>query len=204
MTPIVFHLYNPEAAVKIYNKSRPHLINGGGEECLSELTRQNVKYTRIGNTKEGMCQVKDAVRIDAFPNTKLSGAIILNCKAALATHQWLREIKAKNVTHFGTYNCRTMRGSSVMSEHSFGTAIDIASINGSSVKSHWDERSNRGAYIRKSAKLACNHFSNSITPDHNKLHHDHLHLDMGYGTSCLPPFIQKLEQLTMTALERFL
>ena len=91
-----------------------------------------------------------------------------------------------------------------MSEHSFGTAIDIASINGSSVKRDWDEKSERGAYIRKAAKVACDYFTNSITPDHNALHHDHLHLDIGYGTSCLPPFVQRLEKLTISILGRFL
>jgi hypothetical protein len=91
-----------------------------------------------------------------------------------------------------------------MSEHSFGTAIDIASINGSSVKRHWDEQSDRGDYIRRAARLACDYFSNSITPDHNALHHDHLHLDMGYGTSCLPQSIQTLEKFTTSFLARFL
>ena len=200
----VMYLYGPKNIIKIYNQSRPNLISGGGEDCLKELRLKNVRYDHLGDMKEGICLVKDAVRIEAFPNTKLSGPIMLNCKAALATQKWLEEVKAHNVTHFGTYNCRTMRGSGVMSEHSFGTAIDIASINGSSVKRHWDEKSERGAYIRKAGKLACDYFTNSITPDHNALHHDHLHLDLGYGSSCLPPFLQRLEKLTMTALGRFL
>ena len=201
---VVLYLYSPKDFVNIYNQSRPHLITGGGEKCLKELTRRNVKFRRIGDTKEGICLVKDAVRIDAFPTTKMSGPVVLNCKAALATYKWFQEIEAKNVAHFGTYNCRTMRGSGVMSEHSFGTAIDIASINGSSVKRHWDEQSDRGDYIRRAARLACDYFSNSITPDHNALHHDHLHLDMGYGTSCLPQSIQTLEKFTTSFFARFL
>ena len=91
-----------------------------------------------------------------------------------------------------------------MSEHSFGTAIDISSINGSSVKRHWKEKSDRGAYIRKAAQLACDYFSNAITPDHNALHHDHLHLDLGYGSSCMPSFVQRLEKFTMDFLRYFL
>lgn len=197
---VVLYLYSRKDFVNIYNQSRPHLVAGGGDECLRELTTQNVKFRRIGDMKDGICLVKDAVRINAFPTTKMSGPIVLNCKAALATHKWFQEIEAKNVTHFGTYNCRTMRGSGVMSEHSFGTAIDIASINGSSVKRHWDEQSDRGDYIRSAARLACDYFSNSITPDHNALHHDHLHLDMGYGTSCLPQPIQRLEKFTTSIL----
>jgi hypothetical protein len=200
----VLSLLAPEKLVDTYNQARPQLINGGGADCFDELAKNQVKFRRLGNMIENSCLVKDAVRIEAFPNTKLSGPIILNCRAALATQSWFEKIKAKNITHFGTYNCRTMRGSGVASEHSFGTAIDIASINGSSVKRHWQEKSDSGDYIRRAARLACDHFSNSITPDHNALHHDHLHLDMGYGTSCLPPFVQRLEKLTISILGRFL
>lgn len=199
----VLYVYGPKTIVETYNQSRPYLISGGGKDCLRDLTLHKVKYSSLGNVNEGLCLVKDAVRIEAFPTTKMSGPIVLNCKAALATHKWLEEIKAKNVVHFGTYNCRTMRGSSVMSEHSFGTAIDIASINGSSVKHHWREKSDRGIYIREAAKRACSYFSNSITPDHDARHHDHLHLDMGYGTSCLPPLVQRLEKLMMTFFRKF-
>ena len=201
---VVLYHYEHESIIKSYNQSRPNLISGGGEGCFRELTLENVRYERLGDMREGICLVKDAVRIDAFLNTKMSGPVVLNCKTALATQKWFGEINAKNVTHFGTFNCRTMRGSGVMSEHSFGNAIDISSINGSSVKHHWEEKSDRGAYIRKAALLACDYFSNSITPDHNALHHDHLHLDMGYGTSCLPQFVQRLEKLTMIVFGRFL
>jgi|TARA_B110000971_G_C19955198_1_gene475305 hypothetical protein len=203
-TAFILYILGPIKIVENYNYSRPHLISGGGDNCLMELQLQNVQFSRLGDMKEGICLVKDAVRIEAFPTTKMSGPIVLNCKAAISTHKWFEEIKAKNVTHFGTYNCRTMRGSGVMSEHSFGTAIDIASINGISVKRHWKEKSDRGAYIRRAGRLACNHFSNSITPDHNALHHDHLHLDMGYGTSCMPQFIQRLEKLTIALIGKFL
>ncbi|WP_341206944.1 extensin family protein, partial [uncultured Psychrosphaera sp.] len=186
------------------NQFRPQLVTGGGADCFDNLTQKNVKFSRLGNMSENQCLVKDAVRIEAFPHTKLSGPVILNCRTALATQNWFEKIKAKNVAHLGTYNCRTMRGSGIASEHSFGTAIDIASINGSSVRLHWDEKSERGAYIRKAAQLACDYFTNSITPDHNALHYDHLHLDMGYGTTCLPPIVQRLEKLAISVLEQFL
>tara|TARA_B100000767_G_scaffold97600_1_gene93675 strand:+ start:2294 stop:2947 length:654 start_codon:yes stop_codon:yes gene_type:complete len=200
---LILYFSGPKKIVGIYNKSRPNLISGGGDGCFTELNSQNIQFSRLGDMKDGICLVKDAVRIEAFPTTKMSGPIVLNCNAALATHRWLKEIKAKDVTHFGTYNCRTMRGSGVMSEHSFGTAIDIASINGNSVKRHWKEKSVRGEYIRKSARIACDYFSNSITPDHNALHHDHLHLDMGYGTTCMSSFVQRLRKLAINLSERF-
>ena len=200
---VLLALLRPDSLIRNYNQLRPQVVIGGGADCFDDLRKKKVNFSRLGDMSEDQCLVKDAVRIEAFPHTKLSGPVILNCRTALATQNWFERIKAKNVAHFGTYNCRTMRGSGVASEHSFGTAIDIASINGSSVRLHWDEKSDRGAYIRKAARLACDYFSNSITPNHNALHHDHLHLDMGYGTSCMPSFIQRMEKLAMTLFGRF-
>jgi len=183
----------PKEIVSGYNKIRPMVVRGGGQKCLDELANRGIEFTKLSEMKDGICLVKDAVKINSFPNTSLSGPIILNCNTAIVTHDWLEVINAKSVMHYGTYNCRTMRGSGVMSEHSFGTAIDIAAINGSSVQCHWNALSELGSYIRNAADLACDYFSNAITPEHNTLHYDHLHLDMGYGTTCMPKLIQELE-----------
>ena len=39
----------------------------------------------------------------------------------------------------GSYNCRTVANSKIMSEHSYGTAIDISHIDDASVKVDWNE-----------------------------------------------------------------
>ena len=202
--PVVIYVEIQNQSVsRAYNQIRPKVIRGGGKQCLSELSERGIKFTSLGDVQEGNCLIKNAVRVASLPETELSGALTLNCRTASSFISWVDEIEAKNIVHMGTYNCRKMRGSPLMSEHSFGTAIDIASINGSSVKLHWKEKSDRGDYIRETARIACDYFSNSITPDHNALHHDHLHLDSGYGTTCLPTFVQQPAKLAINFLERF-
>lgn len=183
-----------------YDVVRPKIISSGGKSCLNKLQQKDIKFKYLGDVQEKSCLIKDAVQIDKLPKTILSSGITLNCKTALDFANWAEEIEANNIVHMGSYNCRKMRSLNIMSEHSFGTAIDIATINGASVKKHWKEKSDRGEYIRKSARIACNYFSNSITPDHNALHHDHLHLDNGYGSTCMPSFIQDLENLVIDFL----
>jgi len=200
---IVFIEVQNQSISKGYNKIRPKVIRDGGEECLSKLSDKGINFTSLGDVQDDNCLIKNAVRINSLPETQLSGALTLNCRTASNFIKWVDEIKAKNIVHMGTYNCRKMRGSPLMSEHSFGTAIDIASINGSSVKKHWTEKSVRGEYIRMSAKIACKYFTNSITPDHNALHHDHLHLDNGYGSTCMPAFVRNLENLAVQLSKRF-
>ena len=196
-------IYAPSSIIEIYNFARPKIISGGGDACISELSKTSIKYTLLDDIQEGQCLVKNPVRITKFSNTTISAPLVLNCKTALQTNDWLNETKAKHIDHFGTYNCRTMRGSSVASEHSFGTAIDIAAIDGASVQRDWEKDTAKGALLRNAADVACSYFSNVITPAHNALHYDHLHLDMGFGTSCMPKFIQDLEINFMHLLKRF-
>ena len=177
-----------------YNAVRPKLVRSGGEGCLRTLEQMNIKFKHLGNVEEKSCLIKNAVRIDKLPRTNLSSGITLNCKTAIDFANWAEEIEARNIVHMGSYNCRKMRNLNIMSEHSFGTAIDIAAINGASVKRDWSKNDSNGKAIKKAASTACKYFSNVITPNDNALHHDHLHLDNGYRSTCLPEWMTKIKK----------
>jgi len=74
-----------------------------------------------------------------------------------------------------------------MSQHSYGSAIDIASINGASVLFDWANSAKKSEFLKHAGKTACNHFSNVLTPDYNQAHKDHFHLDDGYFSACKKP-----------------
>ena len=144
-----------------------------------------MSFSPLGNMKDKEpCGIENAVWIEGFSTTKLSGPLTLSCMIALSLASWFEDIGAKQVTHMGSYNCRTIRGSNIMSQHSFGAAVDIASINGASLKSDWQDEGEKGEYLRNSAKAACEYFSNVLTPDYNAAHHDHFHLDHGLRLTC--------------------
>ena len=174
---------------KVYNELRPNLIQGGGQQCLSAMSTAGIEFVSLGDVRDKNCLIKNAIRINTLPNTKLSSPLTLNCRTASKLINWLDEIEAKSIDHMGTYNCRKMRGSPIMSEHSFGTAIDIARINKASIKKHWDNGSVEGNYLHSAGKSAYSYFSNVITPDDNALHHDHFYLDNGYRAPHLPKII---------------
>jgi len=81
-------------------------------------------------------------------------------------------------------NCRERRGSGLMSEHSFGMAIDVSAIDGAIVAKHWKDKGSQGEKLREAASVACKHFSNVLTPETNRLHQNHFHLDSGVGFQC--------------------
>ena len=138
-----------------YNAVRPKLVQSGGEGCLRTLEQMNIKFKHLGNVEEKSCLIKNAVRIDKLPRTNLSSGITLNCKTAIDFANWAKEIEARNIVHMGSYNCRKMRNLNIMSEHSFGTAIDIAAIDGASVKRDWSKNDSNGKAIKKAASTAC-------------------------------------------------
>ena len=170
--------------ISAYNKYRVIFLDGGGEKCLKELEQTEAVFKPLGNQGTDTCPVKNAVRISKFKDTTLSSSVILSCPAAVDTANWLEEIEAKHITHMGTLNCRERRGSGLMSEHSFGVAIDVSAIDGAVVSKHWKDEGIKGAKLRDAANVACKHFSNVLTPETNRLHHDHFHLDTGVGFRC--------------------
>jgi hypothetical protein len=181
--PFVLHL-NKGLVISTYNKYRIVFLDGGGENCLDALEQTEAVFKSLGNQGTDSCPVKNAVRISKFKDTTLSSSVILSCPTALDTANWLEDISAKHITHMGTLNCRERRGSGLMSEHSFGVAIDISAIDGAIVSEHWKDKGSKGETLREAASAACKYFSNVLTPETNKLHHNHFHLDSGIGFQC--------------------
>ena len=181
--PFVLHL-NKSFVISTYNKYRVVFLDGGGENCLKELEQTEAVFKPLGNQGTDTCPVKNAVRISKFRDTTLSSSVILSCPTAVDTANWLEEIEAKHITHMGTLNCRERRGSGLMSEHSFGVAIDVSAIDGAVVSKHWNDKGSKGEKLREAASAACKYFSNVLTPETNRLHHDHFHLDSGVSFNC--------------------
>lgn len=112
----------------------------------------------------------------------------------------------KRIHHAGTYDCRIRRNNSTakstalgaslggsrggrLSEHSKGTAIDLMAFelaDGTmvSVKRDWRAGGAKAAFLKDVAKTSCSTFNVVLTPNHDRFHQDHLHLDIGPHTLC--------------------
>ena len=170
--------------IRLFNAYRPTLLTGGGEQCISSLRERGVKFRTLGNQGSDICPVMNAVRVEGFENIVVSSPFILSCPTALKLTSWLQDAQVKSFSHMGTVNCRKMRGSGFLSEHSFGTAIDISMLDGAVVKTDWGKKTEKGRRLLDAAGLACKHFSNVLTPNTNRAHYDHFHFDNGIGLNC--------------------
>lgn len=170
---------------EIFNLLRPLLLSGGGIDCLKQLDTLGASYSKLGNLSEGKCFVKNAVKVSKYSSTELSSPVVLSCPSAVKLANLLAETKASRLEHMGSYHCRKVRGSNLISEHGYGTAIDISRIDLASVKKDWKKKNNKGQLLNDAYLSACSIFSNVLGPYTDKAHHDHFHLDSGLGFGCL-------------------
>ena len=152
--------------------------------CVKLLEEVNASYKYLGNrnySDNEVCQIIDAVKFSGTVKSKLTSPVITSCITAVQLSRWLNELDVKSVEHVGSYNCRKIRNSQRLSEHSFGKAIDISSIDDAILVEHWHDKGLKGKKLRKAAKIACKYFTNVLTPESNSLHKDHFHFDNKVG-----------------------
>lgn len=147
---------------------------------------------------ELICQVNDAVELraqvggvaferfdgPAEPTLLVSAELgVALVKAARV----LEELGVRKVLHMGTFNCRTIRGTTKLSRHGLGGAIDVFGFEMADgtrylVKGDW-ERTPMQSGGRLLASVverltAAGLFRVILTPEYNRDHEDHLHLDV--------------------------
>lgn len=88
------------------------------------------------------------------------------------------------ITTYGSYSCRRIGGGQTgnFSEHAGANAIDIAAFRLAdgrtvSVAGHWNAEDERSRFLKAVRDGACELFGTTLSPDYNKAHADHLHLD---------------------------
>ncbi len=147
------------------------------------------------------------------PNCERSGTVILSrlgsarlrpeetrCNMAARLYMWQRYViepaaqrylndPVIEVLHFGSYSCRTIAGSSFMSEHATANAFDIAGFKLKSgrtvsVLKDWNSTGGPSAFLHAVHDGACDWFNLTLSPDYNAAHRDHFHVDMGWVRGC--------------------
>lgn len=94
------------------------------------------------------------------------------------------------VRQYGSFACRAMTGnSSRASLHAQARALDLAAFELAdgrviSVLKGWRGPANQRRFLRAVAAAACRRFGVVLTPDGDRFHQDHIHVDMGPWRRC--------------------
>ena len=126
----------------------------------------------------------------------VSPAATLACPMVSALDRWVSEgvqpaalhwfgSQVTEIKQIGSYACREMvgAGSSHMSEHAFGDALDIAGFTFAdgrkiSVKNGWHGTPEEQGFLHDVQLYACETFNTVLAPGYNIYHYDHIHVDL--------------------------
>lgn len=145
------------------------------------------------------CEVTDAIAATTFSSARIRTED-MRCAIAARLYAWDRHVLqpaarkhlgtgVKEILHFGSYNCRPMRGGSRMSEHATANAFDISGFKLAdgreiSLKRDWNGAADKQRFLRAIRDGLCDWFNVTLSPDYNADHADHFHVDMGLWRSC--------------------
>jgi len=172
------------------------------EHCLALLDGGRVSYTRVslGAQRDPRCHIDAAIRVSRI-GAALDHRATMSCFLAERLDRFEREAiprlaaadlgqRVSRIDHLGAYSCRANTGRpDRLSEHAYGLAIDIAGFHladGSavSVERDWWTPGPKRNFLHHFARAACDYFSVVLTPDSNRDHFNHIHLDIGPDRLC--------------------
>lgn len=170
--------------------------------CRQALENAGFSTAPLPDLREGACGYEEAVELTQSEHP-YSGPVAGSCAMAAALALWERDVVAPAAQRrFGqavarielagsTYSCRPIAGrrDRRLSEHASANAIDIAGFtleDGREVRvaGGWRGRADERAFLREIRDGACRYFEAVLSPDYNRAHRDHLHLDLGRDKMC--------------------
>jgi hypothetical protein len=170
------------------------------ERCIEQLDTQKVTYTLAPiEASSSACTVDNPVRVSKA-EISWNPPGVLACGFAVRLDDFLRETAEplarsdlgsgiRSMRQYGAYSCRRIARSDKLSEHATGLAIDVAGFelaNGTfvSVEHDWRGSSAKSNFLHEFARAACKRFSVVLTPDYNRDHYNHIHIDIGPHHLC--------------------
>jgi hypothetical protein len=182
----------------------------GDTDCQSQLIEMGAVFTPIDHEPESpdgfpglTCTIDDPVLLHSPVNglglryieSAEDGEVLLGCETAISVVGSMAVadmLGASELIHYGTYNCRVIAGTSTLSEHGLGTAIDIAgfTIDGTEVTvlDDWEDGNPNPTTAFGMFLLAftdaiwdMNLWNIILTPEYNAAHDNHFHVDLTPG-----------------------
>jgi hypothetical protein len=170
------------------------------EKCATVLNRAGMTaLLRPARNLGSSCAVTGAVTVARLSTARLRPED-MRCAIAARLYTWERHVlqpaarrilgeDIAEITHFGSFSCRTIRGATSMSEHATANAFDISGFKTRSgkmisVKRDWGKPSPEGKLLYAARDGLCDWFNATLSPDYNADHADHFHVDMGWWQTC--------------------
>jgi hypothetical protein len=176
------------------------LVDLRAEDCALVLQRAGLAASlKPAKNIGGLCEVSGAIAMSGFSTARIKTED-MRCAVAARLYLWERHMlqpaarrilgeDITEITHFGSFSCRTIRGRSSMSEHATANAFDISGFKTKSgkailLKRDWGKPTPEGVFLSVARDGLCDWFNATLSPDYNADHADHFHVDLGWWRTC--------------------
>ena len=170
-----------------------------GPVCMQALAQRGIVVQPWGGGSPG-CPVDTPVSAAAGAMSRFDPALQTSCAMLVAWSEFEAAVdraardhlrsRVVAIRHFGSFACRRMTGNAGrLSLHARARALDVAGFVLADgrvvmVAAGWRGPRDQQRFLRAVAVAACRHFSVTLTPDSDRLHRDHLHVDIGPWRQC--------------------
>lgn len=167
----------------------------------AKLLALGIVYRRIPDEDSDRgCDIENGVEITQIGSVKLTRPALLTQDMAMRLGRWVKESLEPEVQKTfrsqlaaidvgGSYSCRNIYGKPFggrfagrLSEHAFANAIDIGGFklaDGRAVDyvKHWRAKDGSSDFFLATSTTACEIFNTTLTPDYDRFHRNHIHVD---------------------------
>lgn len=169
--------------------------------CLAALDRSGLVFRQVEDRPltDG-CGLENGLQFTRS-HFAYRGGFDITCGMAAAMYWYEQRLAVlarehlgttiRRVVHFGSYACRNIYGRATdrRSGHATANAFDLAGFelaNGDtvSVLKDWGAPNAKGAFLFDARKEACRFFNTVLSPEYNKAHANHFHLEMSRYRIC--------------------
>ncbi len=185
-------------AIEAFKRGRPAATPQDRESRMAAL---GVQYQRVADEENRMgCTIVDGVEVTAIGNVKLTRPALLTADMAERLGRWVRDVvepqvrstmrsELASIEVLGSYSCRTAYGrryrgrlAGPLSQHAFANAVDIGAFHFADGRSaqyskNWRQPDDARSFLHATAQAACDIFVTTLTPDYDRYHRDHIHID---------------------------
>ena len=169
--------------------------------CFAAFDRAEAGYLRRPPVGTGVCRASQRMILtgDRLVPTMRPANVAPGCAVTAAMALWNRDVvqplarqyfgqKVVEMENLGSYNCRKIAGEQAQSQHSTANAIDISAFvlaDGTRITliNDWAPGDRRSEFLHAVRDETCGLFSTVLSPDYNRAHADHFHLDMAARTA---------------------
>lgn len=202
-TPLPRH-WNPTQPLRVADPVTP-LTGWKLEQALTSTARclavidGATQYSPLPDLESSdTCHIRGRIDLRGVGDAALS-SIETRCAIGLRLAMWeehalqpaakeLFGAGLSRIDHIGSYNCRRIRGSSDRwSTHATADAIDVSGFrldDGTRLRliDDWDDGGPKGDFLLRARDSACKWFRVTLSPEYNRLHADHFHIQSsGWG-----------------------